>query len=154
MALARASTSMAMNGATWLRAAILSGRGNELVAIGLLMSISVARFCHNPAATARRPRLKRAGCERWGTPEQGGKGQVDVRHAFRSGLALALGAMLGLLPYGSARAATISLIRDAEIEATLDEIAGPILEAAGLGRDSVSIYIVRTLSSTRSSRAA
>jgi predicted Zn-dependent protease len=68
---------------------------------------------------------------------------VDVRHAFRRGLALALGAMLGLLPYGSARAATISLIRDAEIEATLEEIAGPILEAAGLGRDSVTIYIVR-----------
>jgi predicted Zn-dependent protease len=84
-----------------------------------------------------------AGCEGWRTPEQGGKGQVDVRHAFRSGLALALGAMLGLLPYGFARAATISLIRDAEIEATLEEMAGPILEAAGLGRDAVNIYIVR-----------
>ena len=47
-----------------------------------------------------------------------------------------------MLPYGAARAATISLIRDAEIEATLAEIAGPILEAAGLGRDAVSIYIV------------
>ena len=68
---------------------------------------------------------------------------MDVRHALRSGLALALGAMLGLLPYGSARAATISLIRDAEIEATLDQIAGPILETAGLGRDAVNIYIVR-----------
>jgi predicted Zn-dependent protease len=51
--------------------------------------------------------------------------------------------MLGLLPCGYARAATISLIRDAEIEATLQEMAGPILEAAGLGRDSVHIYIVR-----------
>ena len=65
-----------------------------------------------------------------------------MRHAFRSGLALALGAMLAFLPYGQARAATISLIRDAEIEATLAQIAGPILEAAGLGRDAVSIYIV------------
>jgi predicted Zn-dependent protease len=68
---------------------------------------------------------------------------VDVKHAFGSGLAFALGAMLALLPYGSARAAGISLIRDAEIEATLEQIAGPILEAAGLGRNSVRIYIVR-----------
>jgi predicted Zn-dependent protease len=65
-----------------------------------------------------------------------------VKHAFRRGLALALGAMLALLPYGSARAAEISLIRDAEIEATLRQFAGPILDAAGLGRDSVRIYIV------------
>ena len=53
-----------------------------------------------------------------------------------------LGATLALLPYGSARAAEISLIRDAEIEATLRQFAGPILDAAGLGRDSVRIYIV------------
>ena len=45
-------------------------------------------------------------------------------------------------PYGPARAASISLIRDAEIEETLAQIAGPILEAAGLGRNSVRIYIV------------
>jgi predicted Zn-dependent protease len=50
--------------------------------------------------------------------------------------------MLAFLPYGSARAATVSLIRDAEIEATLAQMAGPILDAAGLGRDAVSIYIV------------
>ena len=55
-----------------------------------------------------------------------------MRHAFRSGLALALGAMLAFA-IRPARAATISLIRDAEIEATLAQIAGPILEAAGLG---------------------
>ena len=66
-----------------------------------------------------------------------------MKHAVRSGLALALGAMLTFLPWGSARAASISLIRDAEIEATLDQIAAPILEAAGLGRNSVRIYIVR-----------
>jgi predicted Zn-dependent protease len=58
-------------------------------------------------------------------------------------LALALGAALAALPYGAARAAGISLIRDAEIEATLQQIAGPILDAAGLGRNSVRIYIVR-----------
>jgi predicted Zn-dependent protease len=57
-------------------------------------------------------------------------------------LALVLGAVLALLPYGAARAAGISLIRDAEIEATLQQIAGPILDAAGLGRNSVQIYIV------------
>ena len=57
-------------------------------------------------------------------------------------MALALGATLALLPYGPARAAGISLIRDAEIEATLEQMAGPILDAAGLGRDSVRIYIV------------
>jgi predicted Zn-dependent protease len=68
---------------------------------------------------------------------------VYVKHAFRRGLALGLGAILALLPYGPARAAEISLIRDAEIEATLRQIAGPILDAAGLGRDSVRIYIVR-----------
>jgi predicted Zn-dependent protease len=68
---------------------------------------------------------------------------VDVRQALRSGLALVLGAMVAFAPYGSARAATISLIRDAEIEATLAEIAGPIFEAAGIGRDAVSIYIVQ-----------
>ena len=65
-----------------------------------------------------------------------------VKQVFRSGLALVLGALLALLPYGSARAASISLIRDAEIEGTLQQIAGPILDAAGLGRDSVRIYIV------------
>jgi predicted Zn-dependent protease len=63
-------------------------------------------------------------------------------HAFRRGLALGLGAILALLPYAPARAAEISLIRDAEIEATLRQIAGPILDAAGIGRDSVRIYIV------------
>jgi predicted Zn-dependent protease len=67
---------------------------------------------------------------------------VYLKRAFRSGLALGLGAMLALLPYGAARAATISLIRDAEIEATLQQFAGPILDAAGLGRGTVRIYIV------------
>ena len=81
--------------------------------------------------------------ERRRRPEQGGNSSVYVNDAFRRGLALVLGAMLALLPYGSARAASISLIRDAEIEGTLQQIAAPILDAAGLGRDSVRIYIVR-----------
>jgi predicted Zn-dependent protease len=65
-----------------------------------------------------------------------------VRRALRRGTALVVGATLALLPYASARAESISLIRDAEIEGTLRQIAGPILDAAGLGRNSVRIYIV------------
>lgn len=37
----------------------------------------------------------------------------------------------------------INLIRDAEIEDTLEAITNPILDAAGISRDSVKIYIVR-----------
>ncbi len=44
---------------------------------------------------------------------------------------------------GPALAAGISLIRDAEIEQTLDEITNPILEAAGIEPGSVKLYIVR-----------
>ena len=67
---------------------------------------------------------------------------MDVTHASRSGLALALGAMLALLPYGPARAASVSLIRDAEIEATLaaDRRADP--GGRGPRARSVRIYIV------------
>jgi predicted Zn-dependent protease len=68
---------------------------------------------------------------------------VCLKETVRRGLALALAAGLALLPYGSARAAGVSLIRDAEIEQTLDQIAGPILDAAGLGRNSVDFYIVQ-----------
>jgi predicted Zn-dependent protease len=75
-------------------------------------------------------------------PEQGGDSSVYVTHAFRKGVALALGATLALLPYGPARGASIGLIRDAEIEASLQQMVGPVLDAAGLGRDSVRIYIV------------
>ena len=61
-------------------------------------------ICSQVLSQPGRHRQTPAGGTCWmrtmGTPEQGGKGQVDVRHAFRSGLALALGAMLGLLPYG------------------------------------------------------
>jgi len=57
------------------------------------------------------------------------------------GLALALVAVTQLhAPPVDAR--SIGLIRDAEIEATLQAYSAPILEAAGLGADSVRIYIV------------
>jgi predicted Zn-dependent protease len=46
------------------------------------------------------------------------------------------------LPVCPAAAREVSLIRDAEIEQTLRNMTNPILEAAGLGRDSVQIYIV------------
>jgi predicted Zn-dependent protease len=55
---------------------------------------------------------------------------------------LLVGAVLALLPYAAARAQTVSLIRDAEIEETLRQISGPILDAAGLGHNSVRLYIV------------
>ncbi|HZC13835.1 MAG TPA: M48 family metalloprotease, partial [Thermoleophilaceae bacterium] len=61
---------------------------------------------------------------------------------------LALAAFVALLVVGAARAPAlaqgreISLIRDAEIEATLRDLAGPVFEAAGLSRDSVRLYIV------------
>jgi predicted Zn-dependent protease len=66
-----------------------------------------------------------------------------VRQGLRRGTALLAGALVALLPYVAARAQTISLIRDAEIEETLRQISGPILDVAGLGRNSVRIYIVK-----------
>ena len=69
-----------------------------------------------------------------------GEGLVRLRQFQRSGLVLAL--VAGLLLPPPAAAQSISLIRDAEIEATLQRFTAPILEAAGLGADSVRIYIV------------
>ena len=60
---------------------------------------------------------------------------------LRFGLVLALAATLSLQP-SLARARSVSLIRDAEIERTLQRFTAPILEAAGLGSDSVRLYIV------------
>jgi predicted Zn-dependent protease len=57
-------------------------------------------------------------------------------------MALVISAAITLAPFAAARAASISLIRDAEIEETLRQISGPILDAAGLGRSAVRIYIV------------
>jgi predicted Zn-dependent protease len=58
-------------------------------------------------------------------------------------LASLMMAALALAPVPSQAAREVGLIRDAEIEHTLRELTGPILEAAGLGRDSVQIYIVQ-----------
>jgi predicted Zn-dependent protease len=57
-------------------------------------------------------------------------------------LAPLLAAALALAPVTSPAARDVGLIRDAEIEHTLEELSAPILEAAGLGRDAVRIYIV------------
>jgi predicted Zn-dependent protease len=59
----------------------------------------------------------------------------------RLGLTLAL---LGSAPLAApaAEGRSIGLIRDAEIEATLQSFTAPIAEAAGLGANSVRLYIV------------
>ncbi len=57
------------------------------------------------------------------------------------GLALIAGATLQP-PAAVAQGRNISLIRDAEIEATLQMFLTPLLEASGLGAGSVRIYIV------------
>jgi predicted Zn-dependent protease len=46
-------------------------------------------------------------------------------------------------PSAPAEARQITLIRDAETEATLRELSAPVFEAAGLHSDSVRLYIVR-----------
>ena len=56
---------------------------------------------------------------------------------------LLVAVLLLVPPLASPVAREVGLIRDAEIEHTLYEITAPILEAAGLGRDSVHIYIVQ-----------
>jgi predicted Zn-dependent protease len=69
---------------------------------------------------------------------------VGVRHLFhRMAAILALAATLSLWQAPPAGATGISLIRDAEIEATLRQISTPIFEAAGLDPESVQIYIVQ-----------
>jgi predicted Zn-dependent protease len=68
---------------------------------------------------------------------------VLIGTRWRHGTALALGALIAFVPQFAAQAQSISLIRDAEIEDTLRQMSAPILDAAGLGRDSVRLYIVR-----------
>jgi predicted Zn-dependent protease len=65
-----------------------------------------------------------------------------IRSLLRLTSVLAVALML-VWPVESYAARSIGLIRDAEIEHTLQEITTPILEAAGLGRNSVQIYIVQ-----------
>jgi predicted Zn-dependent protease len=70
---------------------------------------------------------------------------VSVIHGHRIGIVLALIVGLVLSPPRVALAQNnqISLIRDAEIETTLRRMMAPIFQAAGLGGDSINIYIVR-----------
>lgn len=65
-------------------------------------------------------------------------------HPQRIVLVLALIGGLVMAPFQAAvpQETQISLIRDAEIEATLRRMSTPIFEAAGLGADAVDIYIV------------
>jgi predicted Zn-dependent protease len=67
-----------------------------------------------------------------------------LTHSFASIARGALGAIGALLTLalGAAPAAAQGLIRDAEIEQTLRVYATPLLEAAGLEADDVTIYIV------------
>lgn len=68
----------------------------------------------------------------------GGRNQGDDGVRRLLGILLTLAAMAALpLPAGA-----ISLIRDAEIEATLERIAHPLIRAAGLNPAIVNIYIV------------
>ena len=61
--------------------------------------------------------------------------------------AIQLFCFVGLLAWSdvalSQARGSVSLIRDAEIEATLRQISNPILDAAGITPDSVDLYIVR-----------
>jgi predicted Zn-dependent protease len=67
---------------------------------------------------------------------------VQVAFSRRFRLVAALVAILALQVPSAVAARNVSLIRDAEIEATLQRFLTPLLEASGLGAGSVRIYIV------------
>ncbi len=67
---------------------------------------------------------------------------MQLGFSRRLRLAVALLAALALQVPSVAAARSVSLIRDAEIEATLQRFLAPLLEASGLGAGSVRIYIV------------
>ncbi len=62
------------------------------------------------------------------------------RSITRYAIGIAAAAVIALAPVAEATAA--SLIRDAEIEATLRAYADPIFEAAGLDADAVQVHII------------
>jgi len=69
---------------------------------------------------------------------------VSSSYRPRAALLAVLVMSLALAPVAPTQAQQrISLIRDAEIEATLDRFTRPIFEAAGLGPDAVNLYIVK-----------
>jgi predicted Zn-dependent protease len=57
-------------------------------------------------------------------------------------LALAVSLAPPAVPAVEAQERTISLVRDAEVEATIEMLVGPVFEAARVGTDQVSIYLV------------
>jgi predicted Zn-dependent protease len=67
-----------------------------------------------------------------------------LRGAARRAVALVLGGCLALAPVAEAQAQSrgLSLIRDAEIEATLRAYADPIFAAAGLDVSAVQVHII------------
>ncbi len=68
---------------------------------------------------------------------------MDMRRTGRWILCVALAALLALSNTSAAFAQGRSLIRDAEIEATIRDFATPLFHAAGLDPDAIDIYIVK-----------
>jgi predicted Zn-dependent protease len=68
---------------------------------------------------------------------------MDMRRTGRWILCVALAALLALSNSSAAFAQGRSLIRDAEIEATIRDFATPLFHAAGLDPDAIDIYIVK-----------
>lgn len=68
---------------------------------------------------------------------------MDMRRTGRWISSVALAALLALSNSSAAFAQGRSLIRDAEIEATIRDFATPLFHAAGLDPDVIDIYIVK-----------
>lgn len=68
---------------------------------------------------------------------------MDMRRTGRWILCVALAALLALFNSTAAFAQGRSLIRDAEIEATIRDFATPLFHAAGLDPEAIDIYIVK-----------
>ncbi|MGI9510720.1 MAG: M48 family metalloprotease [Geminicoccaceae bacterium] len=62
---------------------------------------------------------------------------------LRAFIAIAIGLVLAMSALEPAKAAGFRVIRDVEIETTLHDMTNPILDAAGISRGAVKIYIVQ-----------
>jgi len=69
-------------------------------------------------------------------------GTVEGRASVRAMTKFLAALLVVVLAAAPARAQRLSLIRDAEIEATVGALAGPIFESAGISPASVDIYLV------------
>ena len=69
-----------------------------------------------------------------------------AQRAFRCAVSAVLAIVLALTGALPARAQTIGIVRDAEIEALLTDYAGPIFGAAGLTRQNIEIVLVNNRS--------